>query len=448
MIPDAWRRGEVAVIGLGRSGAAAARWLATEGVPVYASDAGATPAVRAAATKLADLGVSVAVGQHDLARIRTAAAAVVSPGIHPDAPAVAAAREAGVPVVAELDLAAQALSGARLIVITGTNGKTTTTALVAHMLQAAGRRAAAAGNIGRPLSELAALAEPPDWIAVEASSYQLHDSPHLEPAVGVLTNLAPDHLDRYGTVEAYYADKRLLFRNATDRSVWILNADDGAVLELAAGTRGAHRHFSIARRSDAWFDRAANRLMLADDPLISRDDLPLLGEHNVANALAAALAVRAAGARPADLARALCSFRPLPHRLEPIREVNGVLWINDSKATNVSSASVAARSMGRPFVLVAGGRPKGEAFSALAPALTPHCRTVVAYGEAAPELRTALADTLPVHVVPAFDDAVRQAGETARSGEAVLLAPACASFDQFANYEERGDRFRDLVKAL
>lgn len=436
------------MVGLARSGRAAARWLAGQGIAVYASDAANTPAVRAVAAELAGLGVAVDVGRHDLARIRRAAAAVVSPGVPPGAPPVAAAREVGVEVVAELDLGARALATARLVVVTGTNGKSTTTALVAHLLTVGGLRAEAAGNIGRPLIELADRNEA-DWIAVEASSFQLHDAPHLAPAVGVVTNLAPDHLDRYPDATAYYADKRLLFRNADDDSTWVLNGDDDAVLELAGGVQGRRALFRLAGPADAWLDRSGNRLMLDRRPLLPRDALQLLGDHNVANALAAALAARAAGVAPGAIARGLGTFHSLRHRLEPVREVHGVLWINDSKATNVSAAACALRAVTRPIVLVAGGRDKGEPFVFLAPLIRQRCRAVVAYGEARAALSRDLGAAVPgLLAVEAFDDAVREAGRQARPGDAVLLAPACASFDQFEHYEARGDRFRALVEAL
>ncbi len=437
----------MAVLGLARSGRAAARWLAGQGIAVYASDAADSAAVRDVAAELAGLGVTVDVGRHDLARIRRAAAAVVSPGVPPGAPPVAAAREAGVEIVAELDLGARALARSRLVVITGTNGKSTTTALVAQLLAAGGLRVEAAGNIGRPLTELAGGSEP-EWIAVEASSFQLHDAPLLAPAVGVVTNLAPDHLDRYPDAQAYYEDKRLLFRNADDESTWVLNGDDDAVLELAGGARGRRVLFRLAGPADAWLDRVANRLILDGRPLLPRDELRLLGDHNVANALAAGLAARAAGVPPDGIARGLASFRALRHRLEPLRELNGVLWINDSKATNVAAAACALRAVTRPIVLVAGGRDKGEPFTFLAPLVRQRCRSVVAYGEARAALSRDLGAAAPAFVAVApFDDAVREAGRRAQAGDAVLLAPACASFDQFDNYEARGDRFRALVEA-
>ena len=202
MIPDSWRSGEVAVVGLGRSGSAAARWLLGHGIQVYASDAASTPAIRAAAHELEEAGASSGVGGHDLDRISQAAAVIVSPGVPPDVPAVAAARNRGVEIVAELDLALRALGDVPLIAVTGTNGKSTVTALIAHLLCAADRNAVAAGNIGRPLIDVAGDESTPEWLVVEASSFQLHDAPHLAPAIGVLTNLGADHLDQYRDIDA------------------------------------------------------------------------------------------------------------------------------------------------------------------------------------------------------------------------------------------------------
>jgi UDP-N-acetylmuramoylalanine--D-glutamate ligase len=446
VIPDGWRAGEVAVIGLARSGAAVTRWLRAQGVPVYASDVGDTESLRKTADRLERQGARVDVGRHDLARIEQAAAVIVSPGVPPNAPPIAAARGAGREIFAEIDVAARALSATRLIAITGTNGKTTTTALIAHLLQAAGVRAEAGGNIGRPLIELAGLDPPLDWAVVEVSSFQLHDAPHLAPAVGVLTNLSPNHLDRYASVDEYYGDKQLLFQNATKDSVWILNANDRVLLDLARGAKGTHRRFSAAGTADAWYDRKGARLMLDGTALLDRRRLPLLGDHNVENALAAALAARAAGVDPAAIARALPTFRALPHRLEPVGEAGGVLWINDSKATSVAAAMVAMRAMERPFVWLAGGRHKGEPYTSLGPFLR-RARGAVAFGESAPlivkDLPGARVDT-----AESLDAAVRRARSIAQPGDAVLLSPACSSFDQFDNYEQRGDRFRALVKEL
>jgi UDP-N-acetylmuramoylalanine--D-glutamate ligase len=453
MIPEAWRGagGVVAVVGLGRSGVAATKLLAREGVRVYASDASSHPAGGAALAELSRLkGVELEVGRHDLAKVRAARAVVVSPGVPPDAAPLAAARDGGVPIVSEIDLGFQALagSGTRAIAVTGTNGKTTTTALVAHLLRVAGLRAEAAGNIGRPVADVAVSGERWQWLAVEVSSFQLHDSPHFAPDIGIVTNLAPDHLDRYPSVAAYYADKQLLFRNATSDHVWILNGDDPAVLDLARGVPGRQARFSLARPADAWYDAADRRLRLGGHGLVGRDELRLLGDHNVANALAAALAVHEAGVGPGVIGEGLRSFRALPHRLEPVREVNGVLWINDSKATNIASTVVAVEAMSRPFVLLLGGRHKGEPYTRLGPLLRPRCRLVIAYGESGPIVERDLAGQVPLERGTDFADVVARARHAAHPGDAVLLSPACSSYDMFTNYEERGATFRRLVEAM
>ncbi len=457
MIPAEWKAGEAAVIGLGRSGVGASMLLAREGVRVYASDGGHDASARAGAKKLADAGIDAAAGLHDLERIARAAVVVVSPGVPPDAPPLAAARASKVPIVSEIEVALRLLEGTRYIAITGTNGKTTTTALVGHLLRTMGRRVADAGNIGTPLTEIALRADRPDWIALELSSFQLHDTPSIDPAVGVLTNLSPDHLDRYASADEYYADKALLFRNARDSSIWVLNADDALVTVMSAGARGAHRHFGITSdfaemryvRDDAGGDIRWNSARL-----LAREELPLLGDHNVMNAMAAALAVIAADPAHAmrgalsRIADGLRSFRPPPHRLEMVGEHGGVLWINDSKATNISSTKVAIDGMTRPTVLLLGGRHKGEPYTALADGLKQHARVVLAYGEAAPLIEQDLADVVPVERFGNdFAEVVARARVIARTGDVVLLSPACSSYDMFRNYEERGAAFRRLAGA-
>jgi UDP-N-acetylmuramoylalanine--D-glutamate ligase len=446
MIPEAWRQGEVAVVGLGRSGVAASRWLAGQGITVYASDAAATGSLEDTAGFLRGLGVTVELGGHDLPRIERASAVIASPGVPPDAPPIVMARRAGVEVVAELDLGIRILDRSKVIAVTGTNGKTTTTALIAHVLGSAGVPVAAVGNIGEPLTALAADPKCPEWIALETSSFQLHDAPNLSPVIGVMTNLAPDHLDRYADVAAYYDDKRLLFRNAEDSSVWVLNADDPAVLELAQEARGERRYWSLEKPSDAWYDRGGERLAVGQTTLLPRSRLQLLGDHNVANALAAALASIATGLPSEAVAKGLETFTAPPHRLETVRTVAGVCWINDSKATNVSATAVALSAMTQPYVLVLGGRAKGERFDALSPG--PHCRAIVAYGEAAEQIAAEIRAEERIEVVERFDDAVWRAGDLAVRGDVVLMSPACASFDQFGSFAERGDRFRQLVEGF
>lgn len=447
MIPDAWRQGEVAVIGLGRSGAAATRFLSKQGLSIYASDSANSAQQREVADSVSNPAVTVELGGHDLHRIRRAALVVCSPGVPSDAAPLAAARGAGVEILAELDLAAMFLGDTKLIVVTGTNGKTTTTALIQRILTEGGVRAEVAGNIGRPLIEIAEAGVRPEWVVVEASSFQLHDARHLRPRIGVVTNLSPDHLDRYASAGEYYDDKRRLFHEAPQDSTWVLNGDDPEVLSLVEGVPGRRRLWSLERQADAWYDDIRKSLELEKGNLMERKHLALMGDHNVSNALAAALAASAAGVERSAIARGMRSFSPLPHRLEPISVVGGVAWINDSKATNVASVSVALAAMDRRFSLIAGGRPKGESFAPLGELLRRHCAGVAAYGEARSAIEEQIQQYAPVTSVPNFEDAVHCARAMVHDGEAVLLSPGCSSFDQFANYERRGEAFRQLAKA-
>jgi UDP-N-acetylmuramoylalanine--D-glutamate ligase len=365
---------------------------------------------------------------------------------------LAFARDNGIQVVSEVEVALNFLVGPRLIAITGTNGKTTTTALIAHLLRGIDLEAVEAGNIGTPLSEIAAREHQPKWISLEMSSFQLHDTPSLKPDVGVLTNLSPDHLDRYATVDAYYDDKARLFANATADSVWVVNGDDSVAERMAGDVAGEKFAFSLVTESPAYFDSRTGQLIVLGVPLLNRSDLPMLGAHNVANALAASLAVMVADRAHQTqqsrkgIAAALRTFRSLPHRLELVGEFGGVQWINDSKATNVSSAAVAIDGMERPTVLLLGGRHKGEAYTPLAELVKKKVKRVIAYGEAAPLIATDLRPVVDVvRLGSDFDEVNLAARAAARAGEAILLSPACSSYDMFSNYEERGERFRALA---
>ena len=456
VLPPSWSAGEIAVIGLGKSGRGVARLLARAGARVYASDADASGALRDVAGALVPEAITVDVGRHDLDRIARATLVVASPGVPPSAPPLARARAAQVPVVSEIEIALRFLPDTRYIAVTGTNGKTTTTALVAHLLRTMGHRAIEAGNIGTALSEVALSESHPAWIALEMSSFQLHDTPGIEPTVGVLTNLSPDHLDRYATVEEYYADKALLFRNAGSASRWVWNADDSAAARLAGQARGEHFRFSLAAPdADASVRREGGRvtdLIVLGSPLLRRDELQLFGEHNVANALAASLAVLVAapahrGARRA-VADGLRSFRALAHRLESAGEFDGVLWINDSKATNVSSTLVAVQGMTRPTIVLLGGRHKGEPYTALADPLRRIGKKVLAYGESAPVVERDLGGLVPLERLGSdFEHVIARARALAEPGDVVLLSPACSSYDMFNNYEERGAAFKRLAAA-
>jgi UDP-N-acetylmuramoylalanine--D-glutamate ligase len=451
--------GEIAVIGLGKSGRAVGTLLARDGHQVYASDASASEAASTTAAALAALGAATDVGSHDLERIARAALVVASPGVPPAAPPLAAAARAGVPVVGEIEVALHYLPGLQYIAVTGTNGKTTTTALIGHLLRALGHEAVDAGNIGLPLASVALMSSPPEWVALELSSFQLHDTPSVNPTVGVLTNLAPDHLDRYAGVEEYYADKARLFSNARRDSRWVVNADDARAMEMVSDVKGNLSTFSVRepsfwslRRADAWLDRATGTLRHADGAIVLRDEFPLLGDHNVANALAAWLAVVAATDALAEpgaderLAAGLRTFHALAHRMEPVGEFDGVQWINDSKATNVASTLVALEGMRRPYVLLLGGRHKGEPYTALAEPFRKFGKAIIAYGEAGEQVERDLGAMAPVERLgSSFDAVVERARALTVPGDAVLLSPACSSYDMFNNYEERGAEFRRLA---
>ena len=449
---DAWLADgrEVSVAGLGLSGAAVVGLLARRGIHVYASDSAAAsgPLVVPGLKTPLPRSATIEYGRHDLARIARSVALVVSPGIPPTAPVVAAARANGVTVVAEAQLGLDAMPGVPYIAVTGTNGKTTTTAMLDHVMRSGGRRSIAAGNIGTPVSAVALDASVPEWIALELSSFQLHDMPDVRPAVGVLTNLAPDHLDRYPTTAEYFADKARLFANADSGSVWVSNFDDPESRRMLCDVSGAQHRFSTARgtTADGWYDHDRRRLMIGGRALLDRDLLPLLGDHNVANALAASLALFAAGMTLDQIGSGLMTFAPLAHRMEPIRTLDAVEWINDSKATNVASTLVAVQGMAKPFVLLLGGRHKGEPYVGLAESLAAHCIAVIAYGEAQDLIIRDLAGTVPVVAAGTFADVMRQARNLAPEGGAVLLSPACSSYDMFDNYGQRGAAFRSTVE--
>jgi UDP-N-acetylmuramoylalanine--D-glutamate ligase len=447
-----WLNGEIAVVGLARSGRSAAQLLARAGSEVYASDAGRSPELEATALELHNDQVDVQLGGHDLERIARARLVSASPGVPPDAPPLAAARNAGVDIVSEIEIGLRFLPRLTYVAITGTNGKTTTTAITGHLLKALGRRATTAGNIGTPLTELAMSPTPPDWVALEVSSFQLHDTPSINPAVGVLTNLSANHLDRYQSVEEYFGDKALMFRNANAGSHWVTNGDDPDVQRMIEDVAGMHCRFSVRGRADGWYDREAGVLKALGHTLVRRDQLPLLGDHNVANALAASLAVMIADKEHRTdrallrMSEALKSFSALEHRIETVGEFGGVTWINDSKSTNVASTVVAMRGMTRPTVLLLGGKHKGEPYTDLATELQRTGRAVIAYGEAAPLIEKDLRGVVPLtRLGSSFDEVVATARELAQPGDIVLLSPACSSYDMFDNDEHRGAEFKRLA---
>ena len=438
----------IVVAGAARSGVAAAELLVRRGASVTVSD------VRSeveAVDRLRGLGVRLELGGHQLATFVSADLVVVSPGVPPDQPVVAAARARGVPVIGELELASRFLPG-RVIAITGTKGKSTTTTLTGRMLDAAGFDVTVGGNIGAPLSAQVDRSSARTLHVVEASSFQLEQTQTFHPWIAVVLNFSADHLDRHPDVGAYAAAKARVFANQTDADWAVVNADDPVVLEMARAGRARLRLFSrsgaVAEGTTVETDWVVNRRHEGTDPLLPLSAIHLLGPHLVDDVLAAATVGVLAGASSAAMTTAVDGFRGLEHAMELVDEIGGVRFVNDSKATNVDAARLAIETFSRDLVAILGGRFKGGDLRLLRTPLATRARGVVAIGEATPLLVEALSDVVPVRPADSLASAVDRAFEWARPSGVVLLAPACASFDMFVDYAERGRRFKAEVARL
>jgi UDP-N-acetylmuramoylalanine--D-glutamate ligase len=439
------------VVGLARSGAAIAGVLAERGETVLGVDSGSPD--EAAGLERAGVEVSLGVdGTRQLDRARTL---VKSPGVPQDAPVVAAARERGIEVTGELELAWRLIPNA-FCAVTGTNGKTTTTELIGHLYRTAGRPVAVAGNVGTPLASLVGALDPDATVVCETSSFQLEDTTYFSPECAVFINLAPDHLDRHGTLENYLEAKLRIFANQGNDDFAVYNGDTEELRGRDLGGCARLVRFCPAEGESADPDCELSMrdgvIFAADEPLLRADELQLLGAHNIENAMAAAAAALASGLPREAVAEGLRSFPGVRHRLERIRERGGVLYVNDSKATNVASALAGIRAFEGGVRLIAGGRPKQESFEPLAPVVAERCVACYLVGEAAERIAAALRPAADAGVgishVGTLERAVEAASADAQPGEVVLLSPACASFDVFKDFEERGDRFRELVEAL
>ena len=431
------------VVGLGSSGVAAALLLADQGWQVKVNDRASTPDL---GTPLAELAgrVTVAVGGHQDSLLESVALVVVSPGVAWELPLLVEARRRGIEVLAEVELAFRVAAGTPLLAITGSNGKTTTTALAGEMVRASGQKVGIGGNIGMPAC---ALARESGWDALvwELSSFQLEGCSTLRPGVGVLLNLSPDHLDRHADFASYRSAKERLFAQQDTGDVAVLNADDPLVAALEVRSRVAR--FSLAdRTADAHLDGAT--LILDGSPLVGREELRIPGDHNVANALAAALAAERFGVPRQVIAGVLRTFEPLAHRHQVVAEHGGIRWVDDSKGTNVGSV-VAGLTGYRPgsIHLILGGLGKGQDFRELRPAVAARVAHVYLIGEASATIHAALVDSTTIEECGTLEQAVHRAATLARPGDAVLLSPACASFDQFRDYKHRGDEFARLARA-
>ncbi|HTL97515.1 MAG TPA: UDP-N-acetylmuramoyl-L-alanine--D-glutamate ligase [Holophagaceae bacterium] len=432
------------VMGAGASGRAAARWLGEKGGEVILTDQGAEPAD---ARALAAQGIQGIWGGHPFSLLEGCARVVLSPGIPRSAPFVVEALARGIEVIGEVELGHQALraraDGSKILAITGTNGKSTTTDLLAHLLSTAGIPTAACGNLGTPFLEAVRNAGPGTVFALELSSYQLESLDAFHAEAAAFLNLTPDHLARYGDLETYRKAKLRIFAGQGPEDLRVLPA---AHPELAAGAPGAG---STARfgwtECEAWCD-GDGMLRLHGEQLLHRGELKIPGAHNVENALAAALLARHGGATHEAIREGLRTYPGLAHRIAFCGEKGGVRCYNDSKGTNVDATLIALRALPGPLVLLLGGTDKGASYEPLREALEGKLRRLVFLGDAIPQLERDLGD-LPHETVWGFDDAVLGALELAEPGDQVLLSPACASFDQFKNFEERGRRFEELVKA-
>ena len=443
----------VVVIGLARSGIAAARFLARQGAHVVAMDLRQREELGDEVVALEGLGVRLALGAHDASTLLSATLVVVSPGVAWDLPALVQARAAGVPVMAELELAARFAPGP-LIAVTGTKGKSTTTAAVGAMLRASQLDARVGGNIGHAALTLVEDATPETVLVLEVSSFQLEGCDTLHPRVAAFLNLSDDHLDRHGSIEAYASAKGRIFRNQGPEDWAVIPADDERVRGLAAASGARLVRWAMTRPADAdpaAFFEDGRACLLVDgrlEALFERAAVRLPGEHLAADLLVAGAVARLAGAEPAAMARAVACFKGAEHVLELAAEVDGVSYFNDSKATNVAAASEAVKAFDRPVILIAGGRFKGGDLGRLAEAIRGRTKRIVLMGESADLLAEALCEVAPVERSASMADAVARARAAATAGDVVVLAPACASFDMFADYAERGRAFKRIVRAM
>jgi UDP-N-acetylmuramoylalanine--D-glutamate ligase len=438
----------VTVAGAARSGLAAAELLARRGARVTLSD---SQREIPDADRLRRLGVTLELGGHVRETFTSADLVVLSPGVPPQQDAVKAARDRGIPVIAEIELASRWLQG-RVIAITGTKGKSTTTALTGRMLEAAGFKVTVGGNIGSPLSAQVSQSTPDTFHVVETSSFQLEQIDTFHPWIAVMLNFSPDHLDRHPDVASYGAAKARIFENQGPSDFAVINADDPAVLEMARRGRAMARPFSLAGVidlgtvvEDGWI---VERRRDGVERLVPLDVIHLLGPHLVNDVMAAATVGAIAGTAPAAMTAAVDAFRGLEHAMELVADVGGVRFVNDSKATNVESALRSIESFDRNLVPIMGGRYKGGDLRLLREPLKARATALVAIGEARPLLRHALGDVLPVEEIESFGEAIARAHELAKPSGVVLLAPACSSFDMFRDYADRGLRFKDEVQRL
>lgn len=441
---------KVLVVGLGKSGLAAALFLRRRGAQVTVSDVRSAEALAKDIPALLEEGINVEAGGHGLLTFRKQDLIVVSPGVPLDTAELVQARSIGRPIIGELELAARFLQG-KALAITGSNGKTTTTTLVGEILKDAGLQTLVGGNIGVPVVALIDESTPETWSVLEVSSFQLESTEEFHPEIAVILNITPDHLDRHGTLENYALAKERIFARQTAEDFLVLNTDNARAAETAKRAKSKVYWFSLEQRVEqgAWVEsgqvvfRAAKGAPV--ETILPLANIPLKGAHNVENILAAVCATRLAGVHAASIRQAIERFHAVEHRLEYVATIKGVEYYNDSKATNVDATIKAVSAFPGGIHLILGGKDKNSDYTLLEPYLRKRVKAVYTIGSAAPKIESHLRGVVPIHSCEVLRTAVTTAAEAAKEGEIVLLAPACSSFDQFENYEQRGRVFKELV---
>ncbi|MBS4030022.1 MAG: UDP-N-acetylmuramoyl-L-alanine--D-glutamate ligase [Clostridiales bacterium] len=446
---------KVVVIGLARSGAASARLLAEDGAEVVVNDRKPAAELTEEMDALRDFpAVTLVAGSHPAEIVDSSVALVIkNPGVPLDLPPIVRATELGIPVITEVELAAWKIS-APIVAITGTNGKTTTTALTGEMYKNSGRRTFVAGNIGLPLSAIARSVTPQDVVVAELSSFQLEGTLSFRPSLSAILNITPDHMDRHGTLDDYREAKAKIFANQKDDDAVVLNADDTETYGMRLRPAATVYTFSRMKEVPQGAYVRDGQIIINNGTEIQRvcaiSDIAIPGAHNLENALAATLLAWLGGVPLGTIADTLRQFPGVPHRLEFVQTVNGISFYNDSKGTNTDAAIKAMEAFAGRKVLIAGGYDKGGEFESFAEALKEHASHVVIIGQVAARLASALTAVGFTHFEYAgsLDEAVRKSYRAAKAGEIVLLSPACASWDMFRDFEERGDQFKDAVLQL
>ncbi len=442
----------VLVVGLGKSGLAAARFLKQRGARVTVSDARPATLIAELPTLL-DEGFMVEAGSHGLLTFRRQDLIVVSPGVPANVPELTQVRALGMHIIGELELGAQFLQG-EVVAITGSNGKTTTTTLLGEILKASGKPTLVGGNIGLPVTDMVAESTPETWSVLEVSSFQLETIETFKPHIALVLNITPDHLDRHGSFENYWAAKARITEFQTADDFLVLNAEDVKTQLVAAKTKAQIYWFSAKRRiKQGAFVYGESIFFLPSEaaqpaPVMPVAEIPLAGAHNIENVLAAVCAARLAGIASATIRAAVAEFKAVEHRLEFVRELAGVKYYNDSKATNVDATVKAVDSFPGGIWLILGGKDKDSDYTVMSDLLRKRVKTVITIGSAAEKIERELAGVVMIESAGTMDRAVAFAREHAVAGDTVLLAPACASFDQFENYGHRGRVFKELVNAL